>query len=130
MLLLVPLSYNFRGHSLKSRYCVAPIRLMTFFGLTAYAYFRALGSAGKQSSVKDVESGLGNNVIFTWAFLETVIWFWVRKSCGLSERQWTLAGVLESINRSVRQIYVTLKEERREMARRVVEKRRLEEDAQ
>ncbi|KAI9676219.1 MAG: hypothetical protein M1829_003048 [Trizodia sp. TS-e1964] len=82
----------------------APVRLLFFFILAGYTYlFRpgtSLESAGSKGGQVLGES-LGNSVVFTWAFVEMVTWFW---------------------------IYVTLRDERRQMALMVLAKKRDEED--
>jgi hypothetical protein len=83
---------------------IAPVRLSCFFALTGYSYAFSAGSllqgtsAYKQSSWGE---GLKNRVVFTWAFLELITWFW---------------------------IFLTLREERREMVQRIMAKRAAEED--
>lgn len=60
----------------------APVRLLFFFVLTAYTYVFTPSRLGSGSG-KDLPnvSGVGllkNDVVFTWAFLEMLLWFWVR----------------------------------------------------
>ncbi|KAL8730428.1 MAG: hypothetical protein Q9166_004066 [cf. Caloplaca sp. 2 TL-2023] len=80
----------------------APIRCTFFFALTGYAYaFKPKGpirGASQQSSPWD---SLNTSVVFTWSFLEMISWFW---------------------------IFITLREERRELAVRKVERKRAEEN--
>ncbi|RDW64146.1 hypothetical protein BP5796_10648 [Coleophoma crateriformis] len=84
----------------------APIRLSVFFGLCFYSFaFSSSSPAYTTGAHKYVPSawgeGLKNRVFFTWAFVELITWFW---------------------------LFVTLREERREMAIRIAEKRAAEED--
>ncbi|KAI9826526.1 MAG: hypothetical protein M1826_006627 [Phylliscum demangeonii] len=76
------------------------------FLLTAYAYFfkQSRGESVGHDRLKTTDetgNGVANNVVFTWAFLEMVVWFW---------------------------IYATLRDERRELAQRVTQKRNAEEE--
>lgn len=78
---------------------IAPVRLMLFGGLAFYAYAFSASSPLYQGHAYHKSSwgeGLKNRVVFTWAFLEMITWFWV---------------------------LVTLREERRELASRQAEKR-------
>ncbi|KAI9821582.1 MAG: hypothetical protein M1832_003256 [Thelocarpon impressellum] len=91
----------------------APIRLLFFFCLTAYTYL-APTPAGSKSAAASSSSGLTrshtpaagnglkNGMVFTWAFVEMVTWFWV---------------------------YVTLRDERREASAKLTAKRKAEEDS-
>ncbi|KAF2658291.1 hypothetical protein K491DRAFT_593241 [Lophiostoma macrostomum CBS 122681] len=83
-----------------------PVRLTFLFGITGYTYlFKPGGAFGTQSpSQKYMFSGsddLKNALVFTWGFLELAIWFWV---------------------------FITLRDERREAGRKVMERRKAEED--
>ncbi|KAI9670372.1 MAG: hypothetical protein M1817_004415 [Caeruleum heppii] len=82
----------------------APIRLLMFFGIVAYTYIFKPGGMGSSSVslLPGYTEGLANSVVFTWAFIEMVSWFW---------------------------IYVTLRDQRRESAIRLMEKRRAEEES-
>ena len=60
----------------------APIRFFLFAALAAYSY----GSHLVPSAKSDTEGGNGsmaqrggidNSVVFTWAFVQMIIWFWV-----------------------------------------------------
>jgi hypothetical protein len=73
----------------------APIRLMFFFALTAYTYlvkpkgFGEIEFVGENAADEAgalFGNGLSNNVVFTWAFMELMIWFWV--SWGASRPLW------------------------------------------
>jgi hypothetical protein len=63
----------------------APIRLLFFFGLTAFSYSYRPGGifAGRADSVaaalagKLSPGGIGSGLVFTWAFFGMVLWFWV-----------------------------------------------------
>ncbi|KAL8808350.1 MAG: hypothetical protein Q9182_000170 [Xanthomendoza sp. 2 TL-2023] len=80
----------------------APIRCTFFFALTGYAYaFKPQGpirGALHQASPWD---NLNTSVVFTWSFLEMISWFW---------------------------IFITLREERRELVMRKAERKRAEEN--
>jgi len=78
----------------------APIRLALFFGLTIYAFLFSptsplFNSRSYTPSLWGGE-GLKNRMVFSWAFLELVTWFW---------------------------IFVTLREERREAAVKIAQRR-------
>lgn len=82
----------------------APVRLLLFGGLTTYSVIFSASSPLYSSSTYHVNSwseGLKNRVVFTWAFLEMVTWFWA---------------------------FLTLREERQAIAIRLAEKRAAEED--
>ena len=82
----------------------APVRLILFFCITFYSYFLSDSSplyASKTYSASTWGEGLKNRVLFTWAFVEMITWFWV---------------------------FVTLREERRDKAIKMAEKRAAEEN--
>lgn len=84
----------------------APVRLFIFFVLSFYSYAFSSSSpayiSGSHTYVPSVwGEGLKNRVFFTWAFVEMITWFW---------------------------LFVTLREERRDIAMRIAEKRAAEED--
>ncbi|KAL3417866.1 hypothetical protein PVAG01_10876 [Phlyctema vagabunda] len=84
----------------------APVRLFVFFGLCFYSYaFSSSSPAYTSGHNVYVPStwgeGLKNRVLFTWAFLELIAWFW---------------------------IFVSLREERRGIAQRVAQRRAAEND--
>ncbi|KAF2744088.1 hypothetical protein M011DRAFT_528627 [Sporormia fimetaria CBS 119925] len=86
-----------------------PVRLTFLFGVTGYTYLYKDGGLLAASAKSAAKSGyrgtgagvgnIGNSVVFTWAFLELVVWFWV---------------------------FVTLREERRQRRSRLVEGRKEE----
>ena len=83
---------------------LAPVRLFLFFILTFYSYTFSSDSpiyASKLYHASSWGEGLKNRVLFTWAFVEMITWFWV---------------------------FVTLREERRDMVQRMMEKRAAEDD--
>jgi hypothetical protein len=85
-------------------YPAAPVRLMLFGGLAVYSYAFSASSPlyeGHSYYKSSWGEGLKNRVVFTWAFLEMITWFWV---------------------------FVTLREERRELAVRQAKKRAAEND--
>ncbi|KAI6250181.1 hypothetical protein HI914_01755 [Erysiphe necator] len=81
----------------------APIRLLIFFILTFYAFMFSKSSpiyATTSYVPSSWGEGLKNRVFFTWAFIEMIAWFWV---------------------------YVTLREERKELSLRKQQKKSAEE---
>ncbi|KAH8731373.1 increased loss of mitochondrial DNA protein 1 [Phaeosphaeriaceae sp. PMI808] len=79
-----------------------PTRVLFLFILTAYTYmFKEGGMLAPRSNEHLMSAGntLNNSIVFTWGFLEMAAWFWV---------------------------FITLRDERREKARKIVEKRRAE----
>lgn len=82
---------------------IAPIRLALFMGLAGYSFaFSANSPLTKESYYPSTwGEGLKNRIFFTWAFVELVTWFW---------------------------IFVTLREERREVAIRIAERRAAEDN--
>ncbi|EAT88823.1 hypothetical protein HBI56_039830 [Parastagonospora nodorum] len=82
-----------------------PVRLLFLFALTAYTYtFKDGGMFAPRSNDYMMSSGntnLNNSIVFTWGFCEMAAWFWV---------------------------FVTLRDERREKVKKVVEKRAAEAD--
>jgi hypothetical protein len=79
-----------------------PIRLLFLFALTAYTYtFKPGGMMAPRNSEHMMGAGntLNNSIVFTWGFVEMSAWFWV---------------------------FVTLRDERREKVKKVVEKRQAE----
>jgi len=59
-----------------------PVRLLFFFGVAGYAYvFKEDGMLGVPAGTRGYKAGPGdllkNGLVFTWAFLEIVVWFWV-----------------------------------------------------
>ncbi|PVH88260.1 hypothetical protein DL98DRAFT_508973 [Cadophora sp. DSE1049] len=82
----------------------APVRLVLFFCITLYSYAFSNKSPLYTTNTYQPSlwgEGLKNRVLFTWAFVEMITWFWV---------------------------FVTLREERREMALRIQQRRAAEED--
>ncbi|KAE8452102.1 hypothetical protein EG329_001569 [Mollisiaceae sp. DMI_Dod_QoI] len=82
----------------------APVRFLLFLCLAAYSYTFSDTSplyASKSYTPSSWGEGLKNRVLFTWAFVEMITWFW---------------------------IFVTLREERRETAIRIQQRRAAEED--
>ncbi len=96
-----------------------PVRLLFLFGLTGYVYlFKDDGLFGSGPSYKVGPGGLLRNSLFSWAFMETMVWFWVSGRCS----RWSFAVV------DVSQIFTSLREERREQARKRVERLQAQED--
>lgn len=82
----------------------APVRLLLFFCITFYSYVFGDSSPLYASTAYHASTwgeGLKNRVLFTWAFLEMITWFWV---------------------------FATLREERRERAMKLAGKRAAEEN--
>jgi Increased loss of mitochondrial DNA protein 1 len=85
---------------------IAPVRFTLFFLLTSYTFlFSAKSPLASSANGTYVPSrwgeGLKNRVLFTWAFVELITWFW---------------------------IYAALQEERREAALRARQRREAEEN--
>ncbi|KAF9730736.1 hypothetical protein PMIN06_006376 [Paraphaeosphaeria minitans] len=77
-----------------------PVRLAFLFGLTGYAYaFKPDGLLG--STARGAGDHLKNSVVFAFGFVELTVWFWV---------------------------FIALRDERRQRAIRLMEKRRVEQD--
>lgn len=95
-----------------------PVRLAVLFAVTAYSYlFKEDGMLGEAQGAGRF---LCNSFVFAWGFLELMIWFWVSMIC-LGLRRMTQADQLE-------QIFVSLKEERRVVAQKIIDARKAEED--
>jgi hypothetical protein len=79
------------------------VRLVFLFALTGYTFlFKEGGMFGGARGIaysNSPGSYLKNSIVFSWGFIELSTWFW---------------------------IYITLREERRERARALVEKRQQE----
>ena len=76
---------------------VTPLRLAFLFPLTAYTFLvppDSFGAVKGKLGVASPGENLKNSVIFSWCFLETMLWFWV---------------------------YVSLREQRRAAAQRLLE---------
>ncbi|KAF2141757.1 uncharacterized protein K452DRAFT_358852 [Aplosporella prunicola CBS 121167] len=79
-----------------------PIRLMILFGLTGYTYVYKPGGIGAAEGSKYHHNAgdlLKNRLMFTWGFFESSMFFWA---------------------------YLNIRQERREVALRLVEKRKAE----
>lgn len=71
----------------------APIRCTFFFVLTGYTYaFKPEGPIWGASEKASPWNDLHNSVVFTWAFLEMISWFWVSPSASSTSR---IASVLK-----------------------------------
>ncbi|MCJ1405035.1 hypothetical protein MMC11_008261 [Xylographa trunciseda] len=81
----------------------APVRILFFFALEGWIYASKPGGAlyGAATGAGEEGGSVGTGLVFTWGFVELVSWFW---------------------------IYVTLRDERREMLIKVQEKRAREEE--
>ncbi|KAI4198612.1 MAG: hypothetical protein LQ350_005203 [Teloschistes chrysophthalmus] len=88
----------------------APVRCAFFFALTGYVYaFKPKGPIRAASEKESPWDHLNNSIVFTWSFVEMICWFWVRLHCFAF-------------------IFITLRDERRELAIRQAEKKRVEEN--
>ncbi|KAF2200811.1 hypothetical protein GQ43DRAFT_472365 [Delitschia confertaspora ATCC 74209] len=79
-----------------------PVRLLFLFGVTGYSYMFKEGgmfTTREKGYSFDAGDGLNNSIVFTWAFLELTMWFWV---------------------------FLTLRDERRQRALQLIEKRKAE----
>jgi Increased loss of mitochondrial DNA protein 1 len=55
-----------------------PVRLLFFFGVTGYTYAtRGSATTGESWGKEKGLEGLKNEVVFSWAFLEVLMWFWI-----------------------------------------------------
>ncbi|KAF2405370.1 hypothetical protein EJ06DRAFT_578560 [Trichodelitschia bisporula] len=54
-----------------------PIRLIFFFALTGYTYITGADATLKSGKGARVGDGLKNGLVFSWGFLEIMMWFWV-----------------------------------------------------
>lgn len=68
----------------------APFRMAFFFFLTAYTYVLRPGRGNTDIS----NNPLKNSLVFTWAFVEVIMWFWVR----LATRPGYRSGELISVS--------------------------------
>lgn len=77
---------------------IAPVRLVLFFCLAVYSYMFSDSSPLYAIDYRPSSwgEGLKNSVVFTWAFVEMITWFWV---------------------------FVTLREERSALALRIAQRR-------
>ncbi|KAI8935998.1 hypothetical protein NX059_007501 [Plenodomus lindquistii] len=74
-----------------------PVRLVFLFALTGYAYVSKEGgmfAPRTQDYAMSSGAGLSNSVVFTWAFLELVTWFFVYTSLR-QEKQEKLNKIIE-----------------------------------
>jgi hypothetical protein len=75
-------------HAVEYWSSMTPIRLLFLFPLTAYTYiFKAdgLGMVKGRFYKPNAGDNLKNGMIFTWSFLELVMWFWVRYNSQVGE---------------------------------------------
>lgn len=74
-----------------------PVRLVFLFALTGYAYMSKEGgmfAPRTQDYAMRSGAGLSNSIIFTWAFFELVLWFFVYTSLR-QEKQAKLNKIIE-----------------------------------
>jgi hypothetical protein len=68
-----------------------PVRLTVLFGVTAYSWlFSEYGYLGPTLSAS---RHLYNSWVFTFAFMELMIWYWVSSSSTIVEHGWSRADV-------------------------------------
>jgi hypothetical protein len=99
---------------------VTPIRLLFLFPLTAYTYIfkpDGLGMVKGRFYKANAGDNLKNGMIFTWSFMELVMWFWVRIFDG--------HGIQHLL--TISQVYAGLRDQRRQAAMKVLERRKAEE---
>lgn len=98
-----------------------PVRLTFLFGLTSYVYLFKEGGAFGPSSTSFGKTSIGeplqNSLVFSFGFFEIAAWFWVcfvysSRACSLT----------------LPQVFTSLRDERREMARKQLAKIKSEED--
>jgi hypothetical protein len=68
-----------------------PVRLTVLFGLTAYSYLCKEG--GMLGAATGVGANLCNSWVFSWAFMELMVWYWVSSDlslCGWGGSAWVL----------------------------------------
>ncbi|KAH8815249.1 increased loss of mitochondrial DNA protein 1 [Xylogone sp. PMI_703] len=71
----------------------APVRLMVFLGLVIYSYsFSASSPLYDPSTYRESSwgEGLKNRVLFSWAFLEMVTWFWAYSTLREERREFLM----------------------------------------
>ncbi|KAI4154325.1 MAG: hypothetical protein LQ340_001755, partial [Diploschistes diacapsis] len=99
----------------------APARLLFFFALTAWSLAARPGGLAGIATPPDAaqaaslavgspgaaEGGLGNGIVFSWAFVGILAWFWV---CFFSR---PLVPLVWLETKSGRKIFITLRDERR-----------------
>lgn len=58
-----------------------PVRLLFFFLITGYTYLSKPGGLLGQPAGRAYKAGpagtLKNGMVFTWGFVEVVMWFWI-----------------------------------------------------
>ena len=98
----------------------APLRLLFFFALTGYSYLSKPGgfTGTTRMHATSASAGLQNDLVFTWAFIEMVTWFWV----GVAEQPGSMADPPIPLS----QIYVSLREDRKEQAARIFQREKAE----
>ena len=94
-----------------------PVRLTVLFGVTAYSWLFSEG--GYLGPTLGAGRYLCNSWVFTFAFMELMIWYWV-SSIAIIGRTWTSADVI--------QIFISLREERQIVADKIIASRKAEED--
>lgn len=100
-----------------------PVRLAFLFAVTGYTLMFKEGGvfAGKgRHYTFNAGDDFKNSVTFTWGFLEMAAWFWVR---------WPMRIINDTFLANIYQVFVTLRDERRQRAMRLVEQRKSEQDS-
>ncbi|RFU26711.1 hypothetical protein B7463_g9621, partial [Scytalidium lignicola] len=75
----------------------APVRFIVFFGLVVYSYSFSSSSPLYESSTYRASSwgeGLKNRVLFSWAFLEMITWFWAYTTLREERREFMMRKAL------------------------------------
>lgn len=98
-----------------------PIRLTVLFAVTAYSYlFKEGGMLGPAGGAGRY---LCNSLVFTWGFMELMIWFWVGVKT-IGKEIWIQRAIADVMD----QAFVSLKEERRVVAQKIIDARKAEAD--
>ena len=79
----------------------APVRFFLFAALAAYSYishlYSPLESVAKERMSSTSTGGMDNGVVFTWAFVQMIFWFWVSLSyIPATRRDWSYRAILLS----------------------------------
>ena len=79
-----------------------PIRLIYFFSITGYTYlFKNDGTVTRGKSYKpSAGDHLKNGLIFSWGFIEILMWFWIYLGVREERRQAAVRTLQERERRS------------------------------
>ena len=103
-----------------------PVRLMFLFGVTGYTYFfKPAGLEAARQTVYRRGPGddLKNSLVFTWGFLELVVWFWVSAVVWGFLRRTRGEG-----HANIGQAFLRIRDDRRQAAIRKLQKRQMSEE--